>query len=140
VFDRLERVTSGGLALTFVFLGFVSILPFTTSVWGHHIREPLAFVLYFLNQFAMAAVLTAKVELARVKGYLKPGHETDAIRMRMFGMCAIMGTGAATAGFMPREYQWLPVGVVAVATNLVRLWRKRKLARATVTASVLSLK
>ena len=130
VLDRVERVTSGGRALTFVFLGFVSILPFTTSVWGHHIREPLAFVIYFGNQLALALALTAKVELARVRGCLKPGLETQLLRWKLFGMCAIMATGAATVGSLPTAYQWYPVGFVTFASKAIRLWKKRRLAAA----------
>ena len=43
VFDLLEEIRTESLVLTFVTLGFVTVLPFTTSVWGHHIAESLAF-------------------------------------------------------------------------------------------------
>lgn len=131
VFDQLEKITLGGLTFTFIFLGFVSVLPFTTSVWGHHIREPLAFVLYFSNQLALALALTIKVELGRWAGSLKSGPETDAIRLRLYMMCLVMATGAATVGYLPRRYQMLPVLLVGIAARVIRAWRKRRQADTT---------
>jgi len=130
VFDRMEKMTTGGLALTFLFLFFVSVLPFTTSVWGHHIRDPLAFVLYFTVQFAFALLLTLKLELARWKGYLKLGPETEQLRMRLYGMALIMAVGTPTVGYLPRRYQWVPVGAMAIVIRMMRVWQKRRLAAA----------
>ncbi len=126
----MEKVTSGGLALTFLFLFFVSVLPFTTSVWGHHIREPLAFVLYFSIQFALAFLLTLKLELARWKGYLKPGPETLQLRLRLYGMCLIMAVGTPTVGYLPRQYQWVPVGAMGIAVRMMRVWKNRQMKQA----------
>ena len=130
VFDRMEKMTGGGLALTFIFLFFVSVLPFITSVWGHHIREPFAFVLYFSIQFALALMLMLKLELARWKGYLKLGPETDQLRLRLFGMCLIMAVGTPTVGYLPRQYQWLPLLAMGIAVRAMRVWKNRQMKQA----------
>ena len=65
LFELLEGVSQKMLVPTFVFLAFVSVLPFSTSLWGRHISEPLALLIYFGNQFAIAVALTVKLELAR---------------------------------------------------------------------------
>lgn len=129
VFEVLERIDRENLTLTFVFLGFVSVLPFTTSLWGHHIKEPLAFELYFLNEFALASVLTAKIEVARFKGHLKLGTEANSLRRRLYSMCAVMATGTAAAAFLPLDRVWIPVSVLAVVMNVLRKVRERRLKR-----------
>jgi uncharacterized membrane protein len=129
VFDVLERMGRENLVLTFLFLGFVSVLPFSTSLWGHHIKEPLAFVLYFLNQFALAAVLTAKIEVARVKGHLKLGPETDSLRVRLYSMCAVMATGTLSVALLPLNRVWIPVCALALVMNMLRKVRERRLKR-----------
>src|SRR5947209_6864270 len=41
LFDLVERLNTGILTLTFLALCLVTVLPFSTSLWGHHIAEPI---------------------------------------------------------------------------------------------------
>ncbi len=75
------------------FLVFAAILPFSTHILGNFVATPLAFVLYFSNQFAIAVALTVKLELARRHGHLRLGPETTLIRMRLYIMCSAMASG-----------------------------------------------
>jgi uncharacterized membrane protein len=129
VFDLVKRIDTLSAVLTFLFLGFVSVLPFTTSLWGHHIKDPLAFVLYFLNQLALAAALTAKVELARARGELEAGPETGVMRLRLYLICLTMAVGAVSAAFVPLNLMSLPIIVVGLGANLFRRWWKKKMER-----------
>ena len=101
VFELVDEMTTESLVLTFVFLGLVMVLPFSTSLWGHYIQEPLAFVLYFANQFAIAAVLTAKLEVSRMRGHLHHGVEAGLLRVRLYTMCAAMAAAAIGAAELP---------------------------------------
>ena len=129
VFDLVKKIDRISLALTFLFLGFVSVLPFTTSLWGHHIKEPLAFVLYFGNQLALAATLTAKLEVARFRGDIEQGPAADKMRLRLSLMCLIMAVGALSATFVPLHMMSLPILVVGIGTNLFRRWYAKKMER-----------
>ncbi len=123
VFELLERVGSASLALTFLFLGLVSVLPFSTSLWGHHIREPLAFSIYYVNQFLMAVALLAKLELARVRHHLGPTAELAALRLRLYFLGLAMLVAAATFWVLPLKFAYIPLVVVALAG---RAWRFRQ--------------
>ncbi len=127
VFDLVEGVSTAILIATFVFLGFVSALPFSTAIWGHYIREPVAFLIYFGNQFFIAAALTAKLEIARSQGLLRNGPAAEVMRLRLYLMSLIMLSGGLATYFLP--LQW--VGVVplpfAIVGRLVRNARERRL-------------
>jgi uncharacterized membrane protein len=120
VFDLLEKVGAVSVTLTFLTLGFVTVLPFTTSVWGHHIREPLAFTLYFANQFAIAAAMMAKLELARAHGSVRRAKETDMVRIRLLAMCAAMGAAAIASRVLPLQDVWIVVLPFIVITAWLR--------------------
>ncbi len=123
VFDLLKNVSHQMLAPTFVFLGFVSVLPFSTSIWGHHINEPIAFSIYFLNQLAIALALTVKLEVARAYGHLDQNAAAEMMRFRLYGICLVMLTAAAASYILPIQWIW----PIPLAMGLLgRALRKRK--------------
>ncbi len=113
VFDLIENTGSESLVLTFVFLGFVSLLPFSTSLIGQQSVERLAFVLYFANQFAIAFALTLKMEFAHHHGRLHEGADTKAMRFQLYRISFVMATGALSARFAPLHYFWVAPASVA---------------------------
>jgi uncharacterized membrane protein len=115
LFDLMTHMSRETLIPSFVFLFFVAILPFTTHILGNFVATPLAFVIYFLNQFAIAVALTAKLELARRHGHLRLGPEATLIRMRLYIMCAAMASGVIAACFLPTPY----VGIGPVLIGLI---------------------
>lgn len=126
VFDAVEGYAAHTVVPTFLFLGLVSLVPFSTSLWGQHLGEPLAFFLYFLNQFAIAGALVLKLELARHYGHLKPGVETKILRFRLWTMSATMGVAAIGAWFLPGKYMGFPPMIVGVVTRRWRAYLTRK--------------
>jgi uncharacterized membrane protein len=120
VFDLIENTGSEALFLTFVFLGFVSLLPFSTSLIGQQSVERIAFVLYFSNQFAIAFALTLKMEVAHHRGHLHDGVDALSLRFQLYRICLVMGAGALSAGFAPLRYFWVAPAAVAVLGRLTQ--------------------
>jgi uncharacterized membrane protein len=120
VFDLIENTGSEALFLTFVFLGFVSLLPFSTSLIGQQSIARLAFVLYFSNQFAIAFALTLKMEFAHYRGRLREGVDALSLRFQLYRICLVMGAGALSAGFAPIRYFWVAPAAVAVLGRLTQ--------------------
>jgi uncharacterized membrane protein len=123
VFDLLKSVSHQMLVPTFVFLGFVSVLPFSTSLWGHHINEPLAFSVYFLNQLAIALALTVKLEIGRANGHMNKGAALEIVRFRLHAVCLVMLAAAIASYILPIQWIW----PVPLAMGLLgRIIRKRR--------------
>ena len=127
VFDLVERATRATLIPTFIFLGFVSVLPFSTSLWGHYIREPLAFSLYFANQFAIAATLTIKLEIARAHRNMRLSLAADLMRFRLYMVSLIMLTGAVMSFVVPLEWLWPFPMALGLAGRAIRRRMERRL-------------
>ena len=126
VFDLLDEVRTESLMLTFVTLGFVTVLPFTTSMWGHHIAEPLAFLLYFANQFGIALPLALKLEIAMRRGQVRHTVASDMARLRLWLLCGLMGVAMIATETLPIRYMGAALVVPAVAARVLRARQKRK--------------
>lgn len=130
VFDLVEKVTKATLISTFVFLGFVSALPFSTSLWGHYIKEPLAVSLYFANQFSIAAALTTKVEIARAHRNLRLGVAADLMRIRLYFMSFIMLAASVASFVVPLQWIWpIPLGFGLIGRLIRRRLERRRQAK-----------
>jgi len=122
VFDCVSDVYHDGLILTFVFLAFVTILPFSTSLWGHHLKERLAQQFYFANQCAIALALTLKLEVARSRKHLRVDKDHRQLRFRLYTMTSVMLAGFLAIPFVTPKFIWVaPFTVVFVA----RLWKRK---------------
>jgi uncharacterized membrane protein len=111
------------------------VLPFTTAVWGHHISDPIAHTVYFCNQFLLAALLLVKVERARIKGHLRPGIESDSLRLRLVFMCLLMGSATVATRLVRLDHVWwFLVPLALVARYLRHLQNKKAAALAKVSA------
>ncbi len=126
VFDLLEEIGTESLVLTFVTLGFVSVLPFTTSMWGHHIAEPLAFFLYFANQFGIALPMALKLEIAMRRGQVRHTMASDMSRLRLWLLCGVMATAMIATQMLPLKYMGVALIVPAVAARVLRARQKKK--------------
>jgi len=125
VFDLLEAISHQTLIPTFVFLGFVTILPFSTALLGHH-PQPLSGSLYFANMFALAASLTAKLEVSRTMNHIRTGLAMRVMRAELYSMCIIMGASGLAPLLLPPSIMWIiPVGLVLI-TRAVRYWLMRR--------------
>ena len=122
VFEVLENVGGGSTVLTFVFLGFVTTLPFSTALWGHHISQPVASMFYFGNQFLIALTLALKLEMARRKGHTRLGEELAHLRLRLWVLCGVMGSTCMGAVLLPIQY----VSLFALAFALIGRYLRRR--------------
>ena len=126
VFEVLENVGSGSTVLTFVFLGFVTTLPFSTALWGHHISQPLASMFYFGNQFLIALTLAIKLEMARRKGHVHLGRDLSHLRLRLWVLCGVMGSACVAAVLLPIQYVSLGPLLLAFAGKRLRERQKQR--------------
>lgn len=104
VFEALRDTGKSSLTLTFVMLGFVSLLPFTTSLIGAHHVDKLAFEIYFLNMCAIALTLMIKVEIAHAAGQLHEGSDATLLRFRLLRMTCVMLAAAIGVKFVSIQY------------------------------------
>jgi len=115
LFALIDHVLPRTIVTTFFFLGLITILPFTTSLWGHHLKEPLAFVFYFSNQALIGVVILVEVELARRAGNLHGNEAAISLRRKSYVMTIAMAGAAVSVGFVPLQY----VGLVAASFALL---------------------
>lgn len=104
VFDAIKDTATESLVLTFMVLGFVSLLPFSTSLIGQHVIDPLAYELYFLNMAAIAACLTIKMEVAHASGRMHEGTDANQLRFRLYRMTAVMLSAGIGARFVTQQH------------------------------------
>lgn len=126
VFGLLQELHTESLVLSFTALGFVTILPFTTSLWGHHITDPLAFMFYFLNQFGVAFALALKLEFALRRGHIQSTMESDLTRLRLWLLCGVMGIAAVSTRVLPIQYIGVSALFIAIVARVLRARQKRK--------------
>jgi len=126
VFDEMEEMDTVSLVLTFAFLGFVTVLPFSTAVWGRHINDPIAHTVYFCNQFLIASLLLLKLERARIKGHLRSGIESDSLRLRLLFMCLLMGSAAIATRLVRIDHVWWFLFPLALIARYMRHLQKKK--------------
>jgi uncharacterized membrane protein len=129
VFDLLEAVSNKSLVATFFFLGFITLLPFSTALMGHH-PEPLSIAIYFTNQFGIAITLALKLETARALNHIPAGFDMKVMRVRLYSLCIVMGGSIFAALFLSRRRLWVaPLVLVvlsrAVRSILMRHWKKQ---------------
>jgi uncharacterized membrane protein len=115
IFQAVETVGRNALISTFVFLGLISVLPYTTSLLGAHFSDPSVLTLYFIHELAIASALAVKLELCRFHGHIHKGANLLPIRLRLYFMCASLV--ACLVGIWLLPLQWLaiaPIGMGAV--------------------------
>ena len=76
-FDRLRGVDGLLMVLNLVFLAFISLMPFTTGVFGRFGHVEVSVVLYALNVVAASAADTAMLWAAMRRRLLEPGAVGD---------------------------------------------------------------
>jgi uncharacterized membrane protein len=133
LFHYLARATRPLALLNLVFLMFVSLLPFSTSLFAAYGSQGIAF--YFGNQFVLALLLAAHWTLAKSQGLLS-GAATDPKRRRF---AALMAAFPIVFGllFVVSIVQPQSAGLAAIPGVLVILIIRRvaeKRARAALTS------
>lgn len=128
VFEVATGWSKPNLLLTFVFLAFVSTLPFSTSLWGHHLSDPLAQTIYFGNQFVLAVVLLVQVLVVSAQGHVDhDGRPIGEVRFRMIGFVLAFAAAMVTCQFSV-SYSGIAAAFVIILFRIVfkRLYPKQQ--------------
>jgi uncharacterized membrane protein len=112
VFQLTDHYTHRAAVLSFTFLGFVTILPFSTSLMGRHGSEPVAFFIYCANQTAIGVALIAKLEFLRVRDNIPKSGEVQRLRARLYSLTIAMTLSAAFTWVIPFRY----AGILPILT------------------------
>lgn len=119
VFEIAAKWSKANLGLTFVFLAFVCTLPFSTSLWGHHLHDPLATSIYFLNQCALALVLSIQVFVITARKHENAEAPLNDVRILLIGLTLGFGAAALTAHYSV-QYSGFAAVIVIAATRIVK--------------------
>ena len=119
VFELASAWNKANLLLTFVFLAFVSTLPFSTSLWGHHLHDPLALMIYFGNQCVLAVVLSVQVAVLMANQHVTADGPLAEVRLTVAGLAIAFAAAVVTAR-LAVQYVWVPPMVLLVITRLLR--------------------
>lgn len=132
LFNLLESVKPRTLFTTLLFLGLVTLLPFTTALWGRNITEPLAFCLYFSHQFAIGVAMLVEIEFGLRDHNLHIVEAMYKLRGRLYIMLIATASAAIIVWVLPLQYTGVSVTVVAViGRRVLKLLEKRRARKAT---------
>ena len=101
---------------TFIFLSLITILPFSTSLWGHYLNNSLAFFLYILNQVLIGIVVLVELLLARRGNNLRRGDALWLLSGRLYVMVGSLLACLIAALFLSTRYVGM-IGVVAAVVS-----------------------
>jgi uncharacterized membrane protein len=112
IFQAVEKVNRNALIWTFIFLGLIAVLPFTTSLLGAHFSDPSVLTLYFIHELAIATALVVKLELCSFHGHTHKSANLSPIRLRLYFMCGSLV--ACLVGIWLLPLQWLALAPISV--------------------------
>lgn len=111
-FERLRRFDATLLTLNLAFLAFISLMPFTTGVFGRYSDVEIAVVLYALNVVVASALDTAMLEVALRRGLFELGSEAPrALRLRNFFPGIVFLCSIPVALVAPQVAPWVWVAL-----------------------------
>jgi uncharacterized membrane protein len=120
VFRLTDKFTHHAVQVTFIFLLFVTILPFSSSLVGHHGSEKLAFFLYCANQAAIGGALIYKLEYLRIRNNIAPSPAMQYVRGRLFSLTGVMALTAIAVWFIPLRWVFIfPAAIVLATRSLI---------------------
>jgi len=130
LFNLLEKVQPRTVVTTFIFLSLITILPFSTSLWGHYLNNSLAFFLYILNQVLIGIVVLVELLLARRGNNLRRGDALWLLSGRLYVMVGSLLACLIAALFLSTRYVGM-IGVVAavISRRLLKWLHNRYLKR-----------
>lgn len=127
LFDLVENVKPRTLGTTFIFLGLITMLPFTTALWGHNITEPLAFCIYFGHQFLIGAAMLVEIESGLRDHNLHVVESMYKLRGRLYIMLIAMGVASITTWLLPLQYTGLLVALIsAISRRVLKFFEMRR--------------
>jgi uncharacterized membrane protein len=115
VFGAVDTMGRKALIYTFIFLGLIAVLPYTTSLLGEHFSDPSVLTLYFIHELVIAAALSIKLELCSFHGHLHKDADLLPLRLRLYGMCASLIACLIGIWLLPLRWLWIaPLGMGAL--------------------------
>jgi len=130
LFNLLEKVQPRTVVTTFIFLSLVTILPFSTSLWGHYLNDSLAFFLYILNQVLLGIVVLVELLAARRGNNIRRGDALWVLSGRLYVMVGSLLVCLIAAWFLQTRYVGMIGVAAAVLSRRLREWlHKRYLKR-----------
>ena len=122
VFELAESFRYQALFLTFVFLGFVTILPFSTALMSRYGSTPVALRLYCLNQGVIGTALILKLEHICIVDRIPRTPALQQLRFKLWSLTLAMCAAAAATFVLPLKDIFLPAALIIL---LARLMMKR---------------
>jgi uncharacterized membrane protein len=128
-FHYLRHATRAIAVLSLVFLMFVSLLPFSASMFvAYGTRQSAGMVFYFGNQLVLASLMAVQWLVARAQGLLT-GADTDPKRRSYFAVLRAMPVVFAllliVAVINPAWLAWATWPLAATMFLIRKLARKR---------------
>jgi uncharacterized membrane protein len=110
VFHLTDKLHHQAVVVTFVFLGLITILPFSSALVGRHGSEPLAISLYGANQTAIGLALIVKMEYLRHQSKVINLAELRYLRGRLISLSGMMALLTVGVWILPTKYfLFLPI-------------------------------
>ena len=123
LFNLIERIETRTVVTTFIFLFLLTILPFSTALWGRHLTDSVAFFLYVLNQVLIAIVVIAELQLARRQKNIRIGGDLWILSGQLYVMTGSLLAALISSWFLKARY----VAIIMAAVALVAYWLRRLL-------------
>jgi uncharacterized membrane protein len=120
VFHLTEKLHRHAVVTTFIFLGLITILPFSSALVGHHGSDPVALSLYGANQAAIGIALIVKMEYLRHHNRVVNSAQLRYLRGRLISLSGAMVTLAVFVWFVPMRYLlFIPILFAVIAHRVL---------------------
>jgi uncharacterized membrane protein len=116
------------------FLMFVSLMPFSTSMFAHFMHNPIGLMFYFGNAAAMGIFLNLHWRHARRMGLLNDDKGSELER-RLFSQRVLVLPVAFLAAFAVAPFSPQTCGFLAVAIIFAQKFREKRLLKAAAAAN-----
>jgi len=128
--NLIENIQARTVTTSFIFLFLITLLPFSTSLWGHHLTVRLAFFLYILNQVLIGIVVLIEVHLARRENNIRRGEALWMLTGRLYVMVGSLLVALIAAWFLSTQYVGMISALSAFGARRLRgFFHKRYLKR-----------
>lgn len=128
-FHWISHVDRAMVFINIGFLMFVSLMPFSTSMFAHYMGTSMGLLFYFGNAAAMGLFLNLHWIHARRAGLLNNDGETDVER-KLFSSRILMLTVAFLAAFALSPFAPQICGFLAIAIILTQKIKEKRVLKA----------
>jgi len=126
LFNLIERVKPRTLTTTFLFLFLMTLLPFSTALWGNNITEPLALGIYFSHQGLIGIAMLVEIEFGLRDHNLQLVESMYKLRGRLYVMVVAMVAASLAVWLLPLPYTGICTAVAAIIGQIVRKFLEKR--------------